>query len=93
MTDITNLSKIKGVSITALCRELSLPRATYYRGQIKKSDVPGNAISPANVLPDELRQTILDLLHSERFVDCTPYQVYYTLLDGKPLKIPPTLII
>ena len=83
MTDITNLSKIKGVSITALCRELSLPRATYYRGQIKKSDVPGNAISPANVLPDELRQTILDLLHSERFVDCTPYQVHYTLLDER----------
>jgi len=32
-------------------------------------------------LPNDARETILNLLHSERFIDCTLYQVYYTLLD------------
>jgi len=32
-------------------------------------------------LSDDEKQTVLDLLHSERFVDKTPYEMYYTLLD------------
>lgn len=30
---------------------------------------------------DDEKQTVFDLLHSERFVDKTSYNVYYTLLD------------
>ena len=81
MTDITTLSQTKKIPVTALCRGLSLPRATYYRKQTEKTDWPDHRTSPANALSDELRQSMLALLHSERFIDCTPYQVYYTLLD------------
>lgn len=81
MTDITTLHQTNGIPVTALCQGLSLPRATYYRNQPEKSDVPSKTSPPANALSDGLRQRILDVLHSERFVDCTPYQVYYTLLD------------
>jgi putative transposase len=36
---------------------------------------------PKNKLADEEVAEILAILHSERFVDCSPAQVYYTLLD------------
>jgi len=82
MSDISTASKAKEISVTALCQELALPRATYYRHRIKKAKTSvSKAQSPANALSGTLRQTMLDLLHSKRFVDCTPYQVYYTLLD------------
>lgn len=53
----------------------------YYRNSIETSQNFSKPVSPVNALPDALTKTILDLLHSERFVDCTPYEVYYTLLD------------
>lgn len=81
MADITTLSRAQKISVRILCRELSLPRATYYRYQNEKTETLDKTTSPVNALPDDLRQTMLDLLHSERFVDCTPYQVFYTLLD------------
>ena len=77
----TDRNCLKSFNLSPLCQGLSLPRTSYYRNQIQKSDVPGNKTLPANTLSDESRQTILDLLHSERFIDCTPYQVLYTLLD------------
>jgi len=79
MADIKMLHQTKRIPVAALCQGLSLPRATYYRGQ--SATVPSLASSPVNALSNECRQIILDVLHSERFVDCTPYQVYYTLLD------------
>lgn len=45
----------------------------------KKAETSKKA--PVNALPEAQRQTMLDILHSERFIDCTPYQIYYTLLD------------
>src|SRR5262245_23889179 len=36
---------------------------------------------PARALSELERQAVLDVLHSERFVDCSPAQVYATLLD------------
>lgn len=80
MADITITSQAHKIPVAALCRELSLPRASYYRHQTEKSGQRPST-SPANALPDNHRKIILDLLHSERFVDCTPYHVYYTLLD------------
>ncbi len=81
MNNILQLSQSHGISILALCQAVSLPRATYYRYHSETTDISDNLTLPANALFNEQRQTILDLLHSERFVDCTPYQVYYTLLD------------
>lgn len=68
----------------AACEALSLPRATFYRYQspnkevddpIEKRHTPPLALDPAE------RQTVLDILHSDRFLDDTPYQIYATLLD------------
>jgi transposase InsO family protein len=81
MTDIKSASRNKGVPVTTLCQALMLPRASFYRRNINKPASTKVASAPVNSLSDEQRQTIMDLLHSERFVDCTPYQVYYTLLD------------
>ena len=81
MADIAIANQTKAIPVMALCRGLSLSRATYYRYQAEQSDEPAKNTPPANALSGELRCTMLDLLHSERFVDCTPYQIYYTLLD------------
>lgn len=40
-----------------------------------------DVLPPMNALSEEEKQALIDLLHSERFADCTPYQVYYTMLD------------
>ncbi len=65
----------------ALCAALSVPRATYYRHQIEKENIIKAPILSKNSLEKSEKKIILDLLHSERFVDKTAYQVYHTLLD------------
>ena len=74
-----------GISIASACRVLSLSRATFYRGRnanpvvetavLRPCRVPGRGLS---VLEQE---RVLDELHSERFMDLAPPQVYATLLD------------
>jgi putative transposase len=65
----------------AACEALEIPRATLYRhlNPPVKPDVcrpqPPLALSPSE------RQTVLDVLHSERFQDRAPVEVYATLLD------------
>ena len=81
MENIEIISKTKAVTVTALCQGLAMPRATYYRRQTEKSDMLDKSKTPNNALPDDVRKTILDVLPSERFVDSTPYQAYYSLLD------------
>jgi len=80
MADIATLNQSKKIPLTVLCKELSVPRASYYRHQEEKTATHRSQV-PVNALSTEQRQTVLNLLHSERFVDCTPYQTYYTLLD------------
>ena len=36
---------------------------------------------PANALNSTEKQGVLELLHSETFIDKTPYDVYYNLMD------------
>lgn len=66
------------------CEALGVSRATFYRQQGEKpAEAQGNGDRPAPPLaltPAE-RQTVLDLLHAERFQDKAPYEVYATLLD------------
>jgi len=84
MNAIAQMVQTKGVSVDALCDALNFSRATYYRQQgLKNSDLePKEPIAmPQNALHDDERQAVLDLMHSERFIDKTPYDVYYTLLD------------
>ena len=82
MSYIKEIAEEKDVALAALCDSLQISRATLYR----KNDAGSHETAyhprkPHNALCDEQRKIIRDLLHEERFVDATPYDVYYTLLD------------
>jgi len=66
------------------CEALQVPRATFYRHLNKSADPEGgqkDLPTPPLALAPVERQTVVELLHSERFQDKTPYQVYATVLD------------
>ena len=70
--------KIKNTS--AACAAMGVSRATFHRHQ-KAKTVSASRPSPPLALTDNERQTVLDVLHSERFQDAAPHQVYASLLD------------
>ena len=65
------------------CEALNVPRSTFYRRNCQ--DVVDNKKStkrpPPLALDDAEKQSALWLLHSDRFCDMAPHQVYATLLD------------
>jgi putative transposase len=67
-----------------LCEALSVPRATLYR-QRRQAATPARESkvrrTPARALNSAERQQVLDVLHSERFVDVAPAEVFATLID------------
>jgi putative transposase len=71
------------VSTAAACRSLGVPRATLYRHRKPKPSVPAAMPrpKPPRALSDQERRQILDVLHSEPFVDKAPAEVYAALLD------------
>jgi putative transposase len=67
----------------ALCQSVGLARATLYRRRrpARSSTPPApRAPSPRALVPPE-RQAVLDALHSPRFLDQSPAEVYATLLE------------
>jgi transposase InsO family protein len=78
MEQITEVNQKQGIPVDRLCDALAIPRATYYRRQgtcAAKPSPPGNAMTV-----DE-KQTVLGIMHSEKFVDKTPYHIFNTLID------------
>ncbi|KKK53560.1 hypothetical protein LCGC14_3093560, partial [marine sediment metagenome] len=70
------------VGARAACAALGLSRATWYRWRRPQRVAPGKPRpTPARALSPAERQRLLDLLHSERFLDCAPAAVYAALLD------------
>lgn len=64
------------------CRALGVAPATIYRRRRPPAPRPPRPRRPpARALSAEERQAVLDELHSARFVDCSPAQVWATLLD------------
>ena len=64
------------------CRALGASPATIYRRRRPPEPrVPKPRPSPARALSGPERQHVLDVLHSERFVDVSPEETYATLLD------------
>jgi putative transposase len=64
------------------CRALGASPATIYRR--RRPPAPRRTRprpAPTRALTDIERERVLDVLHSERFVDCSPAQVWATLLD------------
>jgi putative transposase len=67
---------------SALCQSVGLARATLYRRRqpARLSTPTARAASSRALVPAE-RQAVLDVLHSERFVDQSPAEVQATLLE------------
>ncbi len=64
------------------CRALGVAPATIYRRRRPPAPRPPRPRRlPARALSEAERQAVLAELHSERFVDCSPAQVWATLLD------------
>lgn len=80
MAVVTELATAVGVG--PACAALAVPRATYYR-VTRPAPPPPRAARPAppRALTPPERQTVLAVLHSDRFVDQAPAEVYATLLD------------
>jgi putative transposase len=71
------------VGRAAACRALHVPRASLYR-HLRPSEPaapPAPRPSPPRALAPAERQQVLDQLHSERFRDRAPAEVFATLLD------------
>jgi putative transposase len=81
----------RDVGKKAACEALEVPRATFYRHmnpRKHKADRP----NPPLALTTQERQAVIDELHSERFQDKAPLEVYATLLDeGRYLCSPRTM--
>jgi putative transposase len=56
-------------------------RASYYRQQKPPSSELKPRVKPVRALSEEERQQVLEVLHSQRFIDQSPAEVYATLLD------------
>jgi putative transposase len=69
------------VGIAQACTVLGVSRATHYRRARPRLVHPRGSVPSPRALSAEERQAVLDLLHSERFRDAAPAQVYATLLD------------
>ena len=66
----------------ALCQSVGLARATLYRRrQPARSSTPTPRAASSRALGLAERQAVLDVLHSERFVDQSPAEVQATLLE------------
>jgi putative transposase len=64
------------------CRALGASAASVYRHRRPPAPRPARPRpTPARALSGAEREAVLEVLHSERFVDSAPEQVYATLLD------------
>ncbi len=78
MATVTQIGPRLGIAPT--CAALGLPRATYYRRRRPPRAAPSRPPSP-RALGRAERATVLEHLHTPRFVDLAPAEVYATLLD------------
>jgi len=79
MSEVENHTPRIGTS--AACEALGIPRATLYRHRNAAPAVEKTRPVPARALSLEDKKQVLNVLHSERFVDKAPGEVVATLLD------------
>ena len=81
MTAVEELSA--AVGMRRACQDLAIPRAGIYRRRRRSLSPPPVAArrSSARRLKDGEKSAVLACLHQERFQDCSPAQVYASLLD------------
>lgn len=68
------------VPIAPLCKALGVSRATVHRRLRPRATAPARP-TPARALDEAEKQRIVEVLCSDRFVDRSPAEVVYTLLD------------
>ena len=85
MIEATVVELAPVVGVAGACRAVGRPRASHYRHHRPSPPPSRPAPPPPRPQPRALevaeRQALLDVLHSERFVDQAPAEVYATLLD------------
>lgn len=71
------------VGVAPACRALGLPRATFYRRSRPQEPLSSRAPRPRppRALSESERCSVVAVLHSERFVDQAPPQIYASLLE------------
>ena len=69
------------VGVKAACEALNFNRASFYRARQERSTWPVERPRPPLALSTDEDLHALAHLHSERFMECSPYQVYAALLD------------
>ena len=73
------------ITVKRACDVLAYPRSSYYRQEQVKAVIHDGEERTRQPSPRALgkaeRTTVRDTLNSDRFVDCSPRQVYGTLLD------------
>ena len=70
------------IGVRSACRALGASAATIYRWRRPRlTRVPVPRSAPARALSEAERQDVLAELHTERFQDASPTEVYATLLD------------
>jgi putative transposase len=73
------------VGVKAACQAVGRPRSSHYRRRAPRSQPAEKRSRKGQCQPRALsaeeRQTVLDTLHEERFVDQAPASVYASLLD------------
>jgi putative transposase len=74
-----SLARVVGTA--PACVALTVNRASLYRRRRRPWQTPRRRPTPSRALSITERQVVCDVLHSERFVDKAPAQVYATLLD------------
>jgi putative transposase len=78
------------VGVAPICDAIGVSRASLYRRRRPRQLPPRS--TPARALSHPERQGVLQVLHSERFVDAPPAQVHATLLEeGSYLCSPRTM--
>jgi putative transposase len=75
-------SLARKVGVRTACYSLDVSRAGFYRWQHPQEEEPSCRPSPL-ALSFEERSEVLDLLHTDRFVDKAPREIYAALLDEK----------
>jgi putative transposase len=70
------------VGTSAACGALDIPRATFYRRLSPDLSAPARKRpAPPRALTVQEREQVLEVLHTDRFVDRAPTEVYAKLLD------------
>lgn len=70
------------VGTSAACKALDIARPTFYRRiAAKTKKTATHRPAPPRALSEAERQKVLDILHTDRFIDKAPIEVYATLLD------------